>query len=904
MSNLFLYPKHTWKLSCPSHAIKNIPMKVPGDILSALIKADIIADPYFADNEIHTRWIGECEWHLQGEFYLQKQDMQSPYIHLCMSFVDTFATVIINDKKIGMCDNAFAKYRFDVTKVLHEGRNTITIVFDSPVHMAKKLSKKLSFPIPNHYNYKNVPETKHMNLLRKPQCHGGWDWGITLMVSGIYNALYLEKIDTLSIESVGHSQKHVYTKHKNNQLSATKNTEPDYVFLDIAIDYVALSETTVPFEAFLFLQEKNDTKQTIADDAINKKIVAHKVQQCTVSKGKHTAYLRLKIEKPQLWWPTGYGAQVLYTLQVGVSNKQNISPITQMIGLRELHVINKKDTYGRSFEIHVNNRAIFCKGANWIPCDAIPQRQTKERYTQLIMDMKKANMNMLRIWGGGQYEKDIFYELCDREGILIWHDLMFACSLYPSHKDFLSTVQKELEYQIPRLQHHPCIALWCGDNEIIGGLEWYPESQKYPKRYLANYLLLNDFLRRQCKKLDTTRHFWASSPYNGHLDFGDAWHNDTKGDMHFWEVWHAGASFEEYRKVKPRFCSEFGFQSFPSLSTISTFTDTSQHNVSSPHMEHHQKNANGNAIITEMFMRYFRLPSNFYNQLYLSQVQQALAICFAIEYWRSSKPICSGILYWQLNDNWPVASWSSIEHSGKWKLLHYRLIQSFSPVLLTSQYYEDTHSMDLILVNDLAKTIEVLVKIDFYDLRSYTRMNKKNSITKAHIPIHTLSLTLLAEADSDSTQKTRAKTVQKYSIDLTSIFDIHNKELYKDCLAHISYTTISQGKSLPEYSAESIQLFRKYKYFDFPNPTINIDIKEEKADSGSCFSIHLQSKELVLYSMLDLQGIYTKDSRFSDNGFTLIPYKNKQINYYSQQKMSISEFKNNLCIYHLGMSYR
>ncbi len=346
----------------------------------------------------------------------------------------------------------------------------------------------------------------------------------------------------------------------------------------------------------------------------------------------------------------------------------------------------------------VNGKAIMAKGANWIPLDAMPALHTSDRYRTLLQDAVDANMNMIRVWGGGMYEQDEFYDLCDELGLLVWQDLMFACALYPSAPDFLADVELEVRDQVKRLRDHTSLALWCGDNEVIGAIGWYPESRTNREKYVVNYDRLNRVLQQTVEAEDPTRRFWASSPCNGELDFGDAWHDDNKGDMHFWDVWHSGKSLDAYHSIKPRFCSEFGYQSWPSLPEVKTFAEPSDWNVTSPTFEQHQKNGRGNSIITEMFTRYFRFPSNFEQMLYLSQVQQALAIKTASEFWRSNKPVCRGILYWQLNDCWPVSSWSSIEYSGRWKQLHYHAKRFFAPQMAT--FIGDEQGLRLHLVND------------------------------------------------------------------------------------------------------------------------------------------------------------------------------------------------------------
>ncbi|GAB1482049.1 hypothetical protein MASR2M78_08640 [Treponema sp.] len=347
----------------------------------------------------------------------------------------------------------------------------------------------------------------------------------------------------------------------------------------------------------------------------------------------------------------------------------------------------------------MNGRDIWAKGANWIPFDAMPGKLTEERYRYLLESMVSANMNMVRVWGGGQYEKDIFYDLCDELGILVWQDMMFSCSMYPANKEFLDDVRLEVADQVARLKDHPCLALWCGNNENVGALTWYPETRAFRDRYIIDYDRLNEgAVGSVIRALDPDHAWWPSSPSAGPADYSDCWHSDNRGDMHYWSVWHEGKAFEAYYDVTPRFCSEFGYQSFPSSSGIDSYCPENERNLTSPTMEHHQKNPRGNSIIIENFSRYFRFPEGFDAMLYLSQVQQALAIKTAVEYWRSRRPVCMGALYWQLDDCWPVASWSSIEYSGKWKLLHYAAARFFAPQALIAFKKGDRAS--IFLLND------------------------------------------------------------------------------------------------------------------------------------------------------------------------------------------------------------
>jgi beta-mannosidase len=377
-------------------------------------------------------------------------------------------------------------------------------------------------------------------------------------------------------------------------------------------------------------------------------------------------------------------------------------------------------------------------GANWIPADAIPSRITPAVVRDLLESARATNMNMIRVWGGGQYEPDYFYNLCDELGLLIWQDFMFSCMSYPSDRPFLANVEVEIRQQIRRLSHHASMAIWCGDNEVIGSLTWYPETRANTERYIANYDRLNSLLHRLVEDEDPERRFWPSSPSLGYMDFSDGWHQDTRGDLHYWSVWHEAKDFSAYRDVNPRFASEFGFQSFTSMKVIETFAAPEDMNPSSPVMESHQRNGGGNARILETMTRYFRFPADFEKMVFLSQVQQGLAIKTAIEYWRSTKPRCMGTLYWQINDTYPVASWSSLDYGGGWKLMHYMARRFYLPI--TVVVVPDGNTLLFRAVNDTADKADISLEIRAVDAlggdrimataEATTRPDKATVVTK------------------------------------------------------------------------------------------------------------------------------------------------------------------------------
>jgi beta-mannosidase len=698
-----------WQLSSPQHTHISIPCQIPGDIHSALLKAEKLAHPYLGCNETDAQWVGESDWLLTRTLYLDNDTLSAQVVDLCLSFVDTMADIRINGKTALQCNNMFRQYRHDVRPFLKAGENFIEIeLFRNDLEAAKR-AEKLPFPVPWAVGNNQIP---HMNTLRKTQCHAGWDWGICLLVSGIYQSISLVPIYQTRLQHVQTTQQW----HDDGSCVLTVTTH-----------YDVLTPSPPQILQIEFNQQ------------------FHKIDLSAENVGVHQYQHQIHIDKPQPWWPAGYGEQHLYPLKIQLNNQN----IFKKIGLRKLELDTLKDDIGTSMTFKVNEVAIMAKGANWIPLDALPSEHTDNRYRQLLEDAVAGNMNMIRVWGGGMYEHDIFYELCDELGLLVWQDLMFACALYPSNPEFLQDVTAEVRDQVRRLSDHPSLALWCGDNEVIGAIGWYPESKANREKYVVNYDRLNRTLAAVIEQEDPTRRFWASSPCNGELDFGDAWHDDNCGDMHFWDVWHSGKSFDAYHNVKPRFCSEFGFQSWPSLPTVETYADTDEWNVTSPTFEQHQKNGRGNSIITEMFTRYFRFPNSFENMLYLSQVQQALAIKTASEYWRAHKAHCRGILYWQLNDCWPVSSWSSIEYTGRWKQLHYHAKRFFAAQLAT--FIKDEQALTLHLVSDSQHEIELAGRI--MQISWEGEMINQWSINTSLAADQALPIWHLTQAEYDDNQK-------------------------------------------------------------------------------------------------------------------------------------------------------
>ncbi|MDX0702273.1 glycoside hydrolase family 2 protein [Sinorhizobium medicae] len=644
-----------------SHALT---IALPGDVHSALQRAGIIADPYHGRNEAEIQWVARKEWVLERTVVIGADDLNGGW-YLDFESIDTVASVFVNEQLVLTAENCFRRYRPDVSDAIVAGENRIRIILHSAIAEGERRQAAQPFYVPYHDG--NSP-IANGNMLRKPQCHFGWDWNIAIAPLGVYGSLALCRLETARIE-------HLTTR----QLWL----EDGSVDLQVTVQLFARDPGIVPVYFTL--------------DGVRERL------DCAVGPGETRVTHVFTIEEPRRWWPAGSGDQAFSTLKVEVPGET----VTRQIGFRTIKLVTDSDEAGSRFAFRVNGREVFCRGANWIPADALRSRVTPEAVEDLLRSAVDANMNMIRVWGGGFYEPDWFYDLCDRLGLLVWQDFMFACNLYPSTPGFLENVADEVDYQVRRLSTHPSIALWCGDNELVGALTWFEESRKDRDRYLVSYDRLNRTVETAMRRACPEAIWWPSSPSAGYLDFGDAWHADGAGDMHYWSVWHENKSFDNYRTVRPRFCSEFGFQSYTSMPVIRQFAGERDLNIASPVMEAHQKNAGGNERIAGTMFRYFRFPKDFPSFVYLSQIQQGLAIRTAVDYWRSLKPHCMGTLYWQLNDTWPVTSWSSLDFGGQWKAMHYMARRFFQPVAVAAIPSAEGSEVAISMVNDTAEPVTV-----------------------------------------------------------------------------------------------------------------------------------------------------------------------------------------------------
>jgi beta-mannosidase len=810
-----------WELTCGNWQDKTVPAVLPGDNYSALLAAGEIPDPYYGRNEADVQWVRHCDWEFRREFDVPAELLNCDSVFLNIEQLDLFGTVYLNNKKVMDGDNMFTRYRPEAKPFLRPGRNSIRIRFRPVEPETAKIAAALPMPVP----MTGCSQAAGLNLVRKVHCHGGWDWGITLMVSGVYGPLALRGVNLARIEHV-----HAEQRHEKNKVTVT------------AVAELSALENGRKEVRFLF----NGETRTV---------------RAALKKGGNRVTAVFEVKNPELWWPNGYGRAALYPLTVETGEQSE----TRDIGLRTLELVHEKDEYGRSMYFRINGVDIFCKGANWIPADALPSRQTPEALEDLLESARGAHMNMLRVWGGGQYESDEFYRLCDRKGLLVWQDMMFSCSLYPSTEEFIAAVRQELEFQIPRLRSHACLALWCGDNEVIGATGWYGGSDKRTL-YLIHYDRLNRELARMAKKLDPSRVFWPSSPCGGPDNFNDGWHDDSCGDMHYWEVWHGAKDFNAYYSVKPRFCSEFGYQSFPSLETVAKYCPEEQFNVFSPVMDHHQKCRMGNAPIIAMFGQYFRMPESFAGFLYLSQVQQALAIKTGVEYWRTLKPRCMGTLYWQLNDNWPVASWSSLEYGGKWKQLHYHAKRFYAPALGVIAKVDG--ALRLFAVSDLPERLRVAAVAAVYDFDG--RELRRFECAAALRPGESKCLKTFKDAELAGLDPDR-------------------------CFIELSLE--ATGKVGSAHRHRNTYFFDVFKHCELQPAAVKTEVTEK----DGVIKVALRTDKPAFFVMLDTPGI---PGTFDDNSLTLLPGEPHRAVFTPRVRTTAKEVRKALTVTSLRDVYR
>ena len=649
-----------------------LPASVPGGVHTDLMAIDRIPDPFVADNEKRVQWVAESDWIYRTSFVCPQKLLAEEKLLLVCDGLDTLATVVLNGHELGHTENMFRQYRWDIKSFLKaNGSNELSIIFSSPVkYMAERQNVR---PLPGVSQA--IPGGPH---LRKAPCQFGWDWGPQLPPIGIWKDIRLEGYSEAHLAMV-----HLRQEHANEgvTLEAQINVER---WSDVSLTVVMRIET--PHGEVL---EK----------------------EAAISTGSE-AVVRLPIPRPELWWPNGYGGQPLYKVDVilkrtNASNAGRLDQHVYQVGLRTIELRQLEDQWGRSFTFVVNGVRIFIKGSNWIPADSFPTRITDVSLEKLICTAAESHQNMLRVWGGGFYEEERFYDLCDRYGILVWQEFIFSCSIYPlDMPDFLENVRVEVVENVRRLRHRASLALWCGNNEMEWGwADWNWKASELQDLKAAYDRFFHHTLPAWCKTEDPDHSYWPSSP-SSDTPFENP-NGQSQGDAHYWDVWHGRKPFTAYRNQYPRFMSEFGFQALPPLATIRTYADQAEWNMTSYIMDHHQRNASGNSLMVGQMLDMFQLPKDFISLVYLSMALQAEGIRYGVEHWRRHPDRVSGTLYWQLNDCWPVASWSSLDYFGRWKALHYAARRFYAPLMLSIE--DNSPKQGIYVTNDRLESWEGVV---------------------------------------------------------------------------------------------------------------------------------------------------------------------------------------------------
>ena len=802
-----------------------IPVSLPAEVHLALMDAGQIPDPFVADNELAVQWVARAGWEFEGVIQVSEALLAQDQLMLCFDGIDTIAEVLLNDTSLGRTQNAFRSYSWEVKNKLRLGENRIHVVFDSPVEYVE--AKQIDQPL-----YSPEQSIQGGPYLRKAPCQWGWDWGPKLPPIGIWKNARLEGFSSAKLDSVHLHQQHLFSG--------------SVVF---SADAKISSWTDSPLQLCLTLRDpKGKTFATT----------------CKFIDGSAAAVL--EITEPVLWWPNGYGEQSLYQAWVTLRTEDEtvLDRREYQIGLRTLELRQNTDEYGESFTFIVNGVPVFAKGANWIPPDTFPTRINFEKLDQLLGDAASANHNMIRVWGGGFYESEDFYDLCDRYGLLVWQDFIFSCSIYPlDDPDFVANIREEVKDNVARIRHRASLALWCGNNEMDLGWEEWGWSEGPFLKYRESYRdFFYETLPGWLSSLDPDTPYWFSSPSSG-SSFSNA-NSTEKGDSHFWEVWHGAKPFTAYREQFPRFMSEFGFQSLPALKTISTYASEEYWNLTDYMIEHHQRNDYASALFMGQMALHFMMPADFPSLVYLTMVLQAEGIRFGVEHWRRNRHRVSGTLYWQLNDCWPVASWSSLDYYGRWKALHYASRRFYAPLLLSIEDNQVTTEMKVHLTSDgltdwAGVVLWKLMRLDGEVLDQ----DEMDVVIEPQT-----SILVIEKSFGELSLEDKRETV-------------FVAQLMKD------------GKLL----AQQLATFVRNKHLKLVNPRLNAYLM--KGD-GNSLTIEIETEYLARFVELSLDDA---DVVFSDNYFDVLPGETVRVTCQNPPGWSIDDFARSLTVFSLYDSF-
>ena len=797
--------------------------KVPGTVHQDLLNHNRIPNPFYGMNEEAVQWVENEDWMYRTSFVVGEQQLSRYVAVLEMDGLDTYADVFLNGALILRSDNMFVGHKIEVKPVLRKGVNQLLVRFRSPVKevLPQLQTNGFDYPASNDHS----PWRTSVYTRKAPYSYG-WDWGIRLATCGIWRPVRLVFSDVARIEDYYVCQDAV-TQAKadvDNRLEIN-NVTSNTVSALLKVDYH---------------YSDSDTKEI--------------KKQIELRPGANTVSLPVSIENPHLWMPNGLGEPSLYKFTASLSvDGVEIAKQERNVGLRTVRVVMDDDEYGKSFYFVVNGKPMFAKGANFIPDDALLPNVTQERYKRIFEDVKAANMNMLRVWGGGIYEDDEFYDEADRNGILIWQDFMFACSSYPHDPLFVGRVESEAEYNIKRLRGHASLAMWCGNNEIYEAMRYWGWQRKYSAEAFAEMergynVLFRELLPQMVERLDGTRFYMHSSPYEANWGRPNSW---KTGDSHNWGTWHGRKPFESFDTDVPRFMSEYGFQAFPEMKTIRTFAEEKDFELESPVMNAHQKADIGNALIKQTMGLYYKVPEKFEDLVYVGLVLQGQGMRHGIEAHRRNRPYCMGSLFWQLNDSWPVVSWSGIDYYGNWKALMYQSKRAFAPILINA--IKEGDDLCVYLVSDELQDhdgVRLDVELMDFDGKAHGKWTQSG---------------MLAANSSVLFMKKRAGELQGKLSAANSLLHFTLKDKNGVTLADdVFYFAYPKDQKLPEANIETSVRRR-----------------------GDAIEMMLKTDKLArdIFVEVPVQGV-----RFTDNFFDLLPGQRKKITITSPEGHSLNDF--------------
>ncbi len=782
-----------------------IPACVPGSVYNDLISAGKLEDPYWRDNEMQALELMKNDFEYRGTFCVDKEEADD--VILRFNGIDTLADIELNGHALGSVNNMHRIWEYPVKDLLKEKDNELVIVFHSPVRFISEEFKKDPAILGTEDAMRGFPK------IRKGHYMFGWDWGPRLPDAGIWKDVELFAVNTARLG------KTYIRQGFNEDLSRAE------LSFDISVKPAGTDKEETPGADGKFI-------------GLNTLVTLTKPDGEILYDREEIAYGdSLRIDKPELWWPNGLGGQPLYTVTLDLldENGRTVDSVTKRIGLRKMEMSTVKDEYGNEFAHVINNVKFFAMGADYIPEDNILSKTGRERTFDLIRQCVAANFNCIRVWGGGLYPSDDFYDACDELGLVVWQDFMFACANYRLTREFEENILSELRDNIRRLAHHASLGLWCGNNEMemfVDQGEWGAKNE-----IKSDYVKMYEYLfPRLLEEEDPDRFYWPASPSCG--GGFDEPNSPDRGDVHYWDVWHGNKPFTEYRKFFFRYLSEFGFQSFPSIRTVESFTLPEDRNVFSYVMEKHQRNASANGKIMNYMEQTFLYPNNLDTLIYASQLLQAEAIRYGVEHFRRNRGRCMGTVYWQLNDCWPVASWSSIDYYGRWKALHYYAKRFYAPFMVSCE-------------EEGLLTQSMNVNAEPFEVKKSIHLNVVNdSVDERHAAVKWQLRDKNAAVIKEGAQEIKADALSAQWLDLV---ELPEAKLYEE---YVSYQLVENGEIISQGSI----LFCPPKHFRFTDPELNVRTEgDEIIVSASAYakSVEIRNKndDLILSdNFFDMNG--------------------------------------------------